>query len=273
MVLLCTFLAVILVSCGKKAISVDLTGHSSLLSGGNEQDDSEATASHITDGTNRENWPDTGTAVTGSDNADSGAAQEQASASASDDNAEKNDFNAVVLDAAMHSIVLQSEQGHTLMFELPDDLDTSGIASTGIVIGEAVEVKYSGTIHGTDTSEATLTQITTSSKTLSVPADSFLCGGFMILGVENQDLQSVASECSFPMTLDGATIASTKEMKKLDREKVFTSELVTAVSGVNPFDLKMSEDGKILYGGTHGFVIQKSGSSDDAAWYVISILP
>ena len=57
----------------------------------------------------------------------------------------------------MHTVTIETEDGATLTFSIPDEADR--IQVDGMLIGDTLEITYTGTIDGEDTSNATVLKL------------------------------------------------------------------------------------------------------------------
>lgn len=97
---------------------------------------------------------------TGSDAADAtGTTDETASDSAEETagTAEQQTITGTILDATMSTVTIQTEDGEELSFSIPDDADETEV--DGMTVGDTLEITYTGTIDGTDTSGATVVKL------------------------------------------------------------------------------------------------------------------
>ena len=73
------------------------------------------------------------------------------------DGGEVSTVTGVIEDAAMNSVVIKTEDGLTLNFTIPDDADKTEV--DGMTIGDTLEITYTGTIDGEDSSGAVVTKL------------------------------------------------------------------------------------------------------------------
>ena len=57
----------------------------------------------------------------------------------------------------MSTVTIQTEDGEELSFSIPDDADETEV--DGMTVGDTLEITYTGTIDGTDTSDATVVKL------------------------------------------------------------------------------------------------------------------
>ncbi len=70
---------------------------------------------------------------------------------------EEQVISGTITDAAMHTVTIETEDGATLTFSIPDEADRT--QADGMLIGDTLEITYTGTIDGEDTSNATVLKL------------------------------------------------------------------------------------------------------------------
>ena len=73
------------------------------------------------------------------------------------DPAEEQTITGTIVDATMSTVIIQTEDGEELSFSIPDDADETEV--DGMTVGDTLEITYTGTIDGTDTSGATVVKL------------------------------------------------------------------------------------------------------------------
>lgn len=127
-----------------------------------DETDSE-TAADATDETGTDATDETGSDETGSDQTDETGSSETGSATSTGvytgtaDPAEEQTITGTILDATMSTVTIQTEDGEELSFSIPDDADETEV--DGMTVGDTLEITYTGTIDGTDTSGATVVKL------------------------------------------------------------------------------------------------------------------
>lgn len=115
-------------------------------------DASDETGTDATDETGTDATDETGTDATGTtDETASDSAEETAGT------AEQQTITGTILDATMSTVTIQTEDGEELSFSIPDDADETEV--DGMTVGDTLEITYTGTIDGTDTSGATVVKL------------------------------------------------------------------------------------------------------------------
>ena len=115
-------------------------------------DAADETGSDATDETGTDATDETGTDATGTtDETASDSAEETAGT------AEQQTITGTILDATMSTVTIQTEDGEELSFSIPDDADETEV--DGMTVGDTLEITYTGTIDGTDTSGATVVKL------------------------------------------------------------------------------------------------------------------
>ena len=123
-------------------------------------DASDETGTDATDETGTDATDETGTDATDETGTDAtGTTDETASDSAEETagTAEQQTISGTILDATMSTVTIQTEDGEELSFSIPDDADESEV--DGMTIGDQLQITYTGTIDGTDTSGATVVKL------------------------------------------------------------------------------------------------------------------
>ena len=129
--------------------AADATGSDAADETGSDETDSETDA---TDETGTDATDETGTNATGTtDETASDSAEETAGT------AEQQTITGTILDATMSTVTIQTEDGEELSFSIPDDADETEV--DGMTVGDTLEITYTGTIDGTDTSGATVVKL------------------------------------------------------------------------------------------------------------------
>lgn len=122
-----------------------------------DETDSE-TAADETDETGTDASDETGSDETGSDATDeTDSATNTGVYTGTADPAEEQTITGTILDATMSTVTIQTEDGEELSFSIPDDADETEV--DGMTVGDTLEITYTGTIDGTDTSGATVVKL------------------------------------------------------------------------------------------------------------------
>ena len=122
-----------------------------------DETDSE-TAADATDETGTDATDETGSDETGSDATDeTDSATNTGVYTGTADPAEEQTITGTILDATMSTVTIQTEDGEELSFSIPDDADETEV--DGMTVGDTLEITYTGTIDGTDTSGATVVKL------------------------------------------------------------------------------------------------------------------
>lgn len=164
------------------------------------------------------------------------------------DTTEVTAVDGIVLDAAMHSLEMQSADGVTLEFGIPDEADVSSLKN-GLMIGKAVCVSYTGTITGDDTSMAEITKIADSTLVPSLKLEQLSFAAEIILAVKYKDMEGLAGLVAYPVYVGAADpeiVESKEDFLAIGIEKVITEEMIQAITGVNLFNISEAEAGIVL---------------------------
>ena len=127
-----------------------------------DETDSE-TGTDATDETGSDETGSDASDETGSDQTDETGSSETGSATntgvytGTADPAEEQTITGTILDATMSTVTIQTEDGEELSFSIPDDADETEV--DGMPVGDTLEITYTGTIDGTDTSGATVVKL------------------------------------------------------------------------------------------------------------------
>ena len=121
----------------------------------------DATGSDAADETGSDATDETGsdaTDETGSDATDeTDSATNTGVYTGTADPAEEQTITGTIVDATMSTVTIQTEDGEELSFSIPDDADETEV--DGMTVGDTLEITYTGTIDGTDTSGATVVKL------------------------------------------------------------------------------------------------------------------
>lgn len=172
-VLLASLMLFSFAACSSETDSSSDTNQSNVETVTTDEESGSDSTEETTDETDSETGTDasdeTGTDAadeTGSDAADetgSDATDETDSATntgvytGTADPAEEQTITGTIVDATMSTVTIQTEDGEELSFSIPDDADESEV--DGMTVGDTLEITYTGTIDGTDTSGATVVKL------------------------------------------------------------------------------------------------------------------
>lgn len=115
-------------------------------------DATDETGTDATDETGTDATDETGTDATGTTDETASDSTEEAAGTA-----EEQTITGTILDATMSTVTIQTEDGEELSFSIPDDADETEV--DGMTVGDTLEITYTGTIDGTDTSGATVVKL------------------------------------------------------------------------------------------------------------------
>ena len=175
--------------------------------------------------------------------------------------AEEVSVDGVVIDAAMHSLTLQTKDGQTLSACTSEDSepDVSGLKD-GLSLGKGITLTYTG--DPSDDNAVTIIK-EADCDTKCDDSDALMAAGDIILAVEGEDFDSIVNYASYPVYVgigDGLTIKDADEFKeKVKADDLFTDKLVDSVSHVDLLDIETSKAGLVL-----------SSVSDDAVNIILS---
>lgn len=179
----------------------------------------------------------------------------------------------VVIDAAMHSLVIQTKDGQTISAASGEDTepDTSGLKN-GLVLGKGITLTYTGD----PANDNTVTIVSEADcDTKCDDSDGLALAGSIILAVEDKDLDALMSCVTYPTYVgigDGLEIKDEDEFKeKVKADDIFTDELVDAVSHTDLLDIESNEAGLVITSdkdGAPNIIISKA---DDGTWGISGI--
>ena len=155
-VLLASLMLFSFAACSSETDSSSDTNQSNVETVTTDEESSSDSTEETTDETDSETAADatdeTGTDATGTtDETASDSAEETAGT------AEQQTITGTILDATMSTVTIQTEDGEELSFSIPDDADETEV--DGMTVGDTLEITYTGTIDGTDTSGATVVKL------------------------------------------------------------------------------------------------------------------
>ena len=117
-----------------------------------DADATDETGTDATDETGTDATDETGTDATGTTDETASDSTEETAGTA-----EQQTITGTILDATMSTVTIQTEDGEELSFSIPDDADETEV--DGMTVGDTLEITYTGTIDGTDTSGATVVKL------------------------------------------------------------------------------------------------------------------
>lgn len=166
-VLLASLMLFSFAACSSETDSSSDTNQSNVETVTTDEESGSDSTEETTDATDSETGSDasdeTGSDETGSDQTDETGSSETGSATntgvytGTADPAEEQTITGTILDATMSTVTIQTEDGEELSFSIPDDADETEV--DGMTVGDTLEITYTGTIDGTDTSGATVVKL------------------------------------------------------------------------------------------------------------------
>ena len=124
-----------------------------------DETDSE-TGTDASDETGPDATDETGTDATDESGTDATVTSDETASDSTEETAgtaEQQTITGTILDATMSTVTIQTEDGEELSFSIPDDADETEV--DGMTVGDTLEITYTGTIDGTDTSGATVVKL------------------------------------------------------------------------------------------------------------------
>ena len=123
-------------------------------------DATDETGTDATDETGTDATDETGTDATDETGTDATVTTDETASDSTEETAgtaEQQTITGTILDATMSTVTIQTEDGEELSFSIPDDADETEV--DGMTVGDTLEITYTGTIDGTDTSGATVVKL------------------------------------------------------------------------------------------------------------------
>ena len=154
----------------------------------------------------------------------------------------------VVIAASEKLMTVQSDLGTTVKFGLNDKVDVTGVKE-GIVSGAAVRIEYEGKLEGSFTKKIKIKKVVDSEKLPKLDKAALSMAGSIILAVENENQNMLASLCEYPLIFDTGEekrIGNEQEFVEIKKDNVFTKRLVDSVSRTNLFVTNAYSDGFLL---------------------------
>lgn len=124
-----------------------------------DETDSE-TGTDASDETGTDASDETGTDATDETGTDATVTTDETASDSTEETAgtaEQQTITGTIVDATMSTVTIQTEDGEELSFSIPDDADETEV--DGMTVGDTLEITYTGTIDGTDTSGATVVKL------------------------------------------------------------------------------------------------------------------
>ncbi|MCR5304848.1 MAG: hypothetical protein K6E33_09845 [Lachnospiraceae bacterium] len=173
---------------------------------------------------------------------------------------EDGTYTGVVLDAAMHSMMIQTISGEQKLFSYPEESpDISGMDPGGIRIGIGVKLTVDENDHVTAISSV---------DTKAGDPEALDTAADLVLAAYYDDFDSFKDSVLFPVETQKGTVKSANELSK---DKYWTPEMKEMLSHLNLIALEKTGDSIILSGSskTPSVTIDKTAEG----WYVTRIMP
>ncbi len=184
--------------------------------------------------------------------------------------AAEEEVRGVIVDGAMHTILVQTEQGELLEIHhrMDDgtDPDMTGLKE-GILVGQGVLVTGTREKDG----ELRATKLADAGIACEDP-DAMQAAIDVFFSFRARNMESLADRLSYPLTVGkDAEVTSEDELKEqFPEEKIFTDALVSAVTGTDLTCLSPKDGRMELPGGEGAHVVMEV---TDDGWAVTEILP
>lgn len=168
----------------------------------------------------------------------------------------------VVIDASMNQVTVQTDDGDIETYSIEDDSDTSALVN-GILLGNGISIKYE------DDKLVSAEDL----KTASGNSEALEVAGEVIMSVDNENLESLADLCAYPVYIGlgkGEEIKSSEDLlKKYKADDIFTDELEDAVTATDLLKVEESKAGIVLSG--NGEKPDIIISDTDSGWMITGI--
>lgn len=166
----------------------------------------------------------------------------------------------IVIEKDEKTVLIQSDRGNSLKFELTKEVDISGLEK-GLEMGEAVRIEYSGKIKGGSTKGVEVEKILSSDKLPSLPKDALALAGEIITIFRDKDLRKLSELCEYPLIYDRGkkTMIRTKDaFQGLRKEEVFDKKLGIGIAKTNLFMTNPYSQGFLLGDSKPNLIVQNT---------------
>lgn len=168
-------------------------------------------------------------------------------------------YRGVVIDAAMHSVVLQTDKGKSVILSYPEENpDLSGLGNEGIVIGMGVEI----TVDDND-KVTSMKRIPTASE----DTEALRAIANLVTAASFDDFDSFRSSVMFPVT-SGKKKVSESEFTE---DVYWTDPLKSMLSSLDLLKLEKNNDSFVIQNESPAPSVTVSRVNDE--WYVTEIDP
>lgn len=168
-------------------------------------------------------------------------------------------YRGVVIDAAMHSVVLQTDKGKSVILSYPEEKpDLSGLGNEGIVIGMGVEI----TVDDND-KVTSMKRIPTASE----DTEALRAIANLVTAANFDDFDSFRSSVMFPVT-SGKKKVSESEFTE---DVYWTDPLKSMLSSLDLLKLEKNNDNFVIQNESPAPSVTVSRVNDE--WYVTEIDP
>ena len=162
----------------------------------------------------------------------------------------------IVTDASMTNMMIQAEDGTFYMFTEDDNTDVS--CADGILLGEVVDVAFTGTQEAGDAVAVTVSDSTVTAK---ADREALEFAISVIQTMQFMDQDTLGTMMTYPTYVSVGdiddTIADADAFKALDRDTLFSQDLVVAISDYNLFNLESSEAGYVIGDGKPNVIFKE----------------
>ncbi len=168
----------------------------------------------------------------------------------------------IITEAAMNTFSIQAEDGTYYLFAKDDNTKVN--CADGILLGEVVDVTYTGTQEAGD---MVAVEINDSAVETKADKEAITFAISAMQSVQFMDQEGLSSMMTYPAYVCvgdiDETVADAETFKAIDSEKLFSQELSDVVVNYNLFNLEeVPGTGYILGDGTPNIIFQADKNSD-----------
>lgn len=154
----------------------------------------------------------------------------------------------IVLSYEKDELVVQSDRGESLKFQLDKEVDVSGVGEE-IAKGLALRIEYSGKIKNNSTKKVKVEKILSSDKLPKLSKEALAAAATVIIAFSDRDVKTLSTIVEYPLLLDRGKkqkVDGEKALFALNKDELFDRELVRQISGANLFMLEEYAQGFFL---------------------------
>lgn len=168
----------------------------------------------------------------------------------------------LITDAAMNSFTIQAEDGSYYLFAKEDD--TTVDCADGLILGEVIDVTYSGT---QESGDAVAIAIKDSAVETKAGREAIEYALVLIQTMEFMDQDTLGTMLTYPCYVCSGDIDQVVDdqaaFSALNRETLFSEDLLKAVADYNLFNLESTEAGYVLGDGKPNVIFKEDTSLEN----------